>query len=579
MAEATAVDTRTAARDTLPGLIEPSMRSRPKKTALKSRGEGAERSISYGELDGLVAALGASLAARGLKPGGRVALLAENGAEWAITYLAVTAAGAAIVPLDTQLRENEIRNLVLHSESSFLVVSRSLADAFSGDIELPGVRVISIGAGAARNGYPFEDALAEGARLIAAGDRRFHERRAAVRPDDIAAICYTSGTMGQPKGVVLLHRNIASDVESCAGRIPFNGNDVFLCILPLFHTYATTTNLLAPLSVGASVFFGRSLKSRDIRDDIAREGVTVLLGVPLLFERMATTIEKRLGEMPAPRRILVKAANAVVSTAGRLIGTDLARPAFRAQRAARGLGTIRFCVSGAAALKAETERTLSRLGIPVLQGYGMTEAAPVISANPLDRPRRGTVGPPLPGIEIRIEEPDGDGIGEILVRGPNVMAGYLKNPAATQEVLREGWLHTGDLGRLGADGYLTFIGRKKSVIVTAGGKNVYPDEIETRLAASPYILESLVLPVRDRRGNEQVGAIVVPDYESFSRLADSRGGMNEDEIAAVIAAEIRSVCADLPEHKRVREWRLRPSEFPKTSTRKIKRHLVKWPEA
>ena len=235
-------------------------------------------------------------------------------------------------------------------------------------------------------------------------------------------------------------------------------------------------------------------------------------------------------------------------------------------------------MSGAAALKKETERTLSSLGLPVLQGYGMTEASPVISVNPLSRPRRGTVGPPLPLMEARIDCPDEAGVGEIVVRGPSVMAGYLDDPGETAAVLRDGWLHTGDLGFIGPKGYITFAGRKKSVIVTAGGKNVYPDEIEMLLERSPFILECLVLAARDRKGNEQVAAIVVPDYEAIAAGAVAAGPMSDEQVRHLITAEVRAACADLPEYKRVREVRIRNEEFPKTSTRKIKRHLVKWPE-
>ena len=564
----------TPADGTIPALAARQVRERPNAPALTYRDEAGDHTLAYGELGRLVSALGASLVARGLPAGGRVALLSENRPEWAVAYLAAVSGGASIVPLDTQLRENEIRRCLMHCGASFLVVSRAVAAAFAGRIDLPGVETLVIGHEGEDAPRSFDSAVAEGKRLLASDDRRFRGRLDAVRPEDPAAICYTSGTTGQPKGIVLTHRNIASNVESCARRIPVRSTDVFLSILPLHHTFAATANLLVPLAIGAEVFFGRSLKSRDIREDVEREGVTVMIGVPLLFERMAKAFDARIAELPAARRLAFRTLGAAARALGRITGADLAPRLFRRPRAAAGIGSLRFCISGGAALKEETERTLFSIGLPVLQGYGMTEAAPVISVNPLERPRRGTVGPPLPGVEVRIDAPDGDGVGEILARGPNVMAGYLDDPASTAEVLRDGWLYTGDLGTIGAGGYLAVAGRKKSVIVTAGGKNVYPDEIEMRLERSPYVLECVVLAAKDRKGNERIGAIVVPDYEA---IAAARGRMTDEEVKGLVAAETRAACAELPEYKRVREIRIRGEELPKTSTRKVRRHLVTWP--
>ena len=207
----------------------------------------------------------------------------------------------------------------------------------------------------------------------------------------------------------------------------------------------------------------------------------------------------------------------------------------------------------------------------------MTEASPVISVNPAEAPRPGTIGPPLPGIEVKIDDPDDEGIGEILVRGPSVMWGYYKNPDATEHVFREGWLATGDLGTIDSSGYITFVGRKKSVIVPAGGKNVYPDEIESLLATSPYICENVVLAAKDPRGNERVAAIVVPDLVAIA-CSPECGGTSRESVERIIGAEIKRICRALPEYKRVRDFRIRSEELPKTTTRKVKRHLVMWPE-
>ena len=565
--------------NTLPVLFDETVKRSGSRIAMKRRCGDDLESISYEEFGRLVSHLGTGLIARGLERRDRAALLAENGPEWGLAYAAVTSCGGAIVPLDTQLKANEIRRLLTHCGAKFLIVSRSLFDESIGEGTLPGVRTIIIGDCAGVPGsISIGDLITEGGTLIERVPRIFEERADRVEPDDIAAICYTSGTTGEPKGVVLLHRNLVSNVESCRRRIPFLETDTFLSILPLFHTYATTCDLLSPLSTGAAIFFGRSIKSRDIRGDIEREGITIMCGVPLLFERMARALEKRLAERPAHERFLFRATAPAIAALGRIVHTNLARTLFRKKLASSGLGSVRFCVSGAAALKDEVDRTLFSAGISVLQGYGMTEASPVISVNPLKRPRRGTIGPPLPGVEARIDRPDGEGIGEIVVRGPNVMQGYLDNPRATADVIRDGWLHTGDLGRLDRNGYLTFIGRQKSVIVTAGGKNVYPDELEAMLNGGWCILESIVLPTRDRKDNEQVSAIVVPDREALAASGESADNLTDARVMELVTATVRSISAELPEYKRIRDFRIRNEEFPKTSTRKVKRHLVHWPE-
>ena len=564
----------------------------PERIALKSRGPAGDVSISYREFGELVSNLAAGLVSFGLEKGDRVALLSENRPEWALVYAAVVAAGGVIVPLDPQLTASELLRLLRHCEAKFLFISPALRHEKMEGAELPSIRTILIDESqsfGARDGGPtsghagHEESLtlhgliASGKTLVDAGEEEFLARKIDVAPDDVAAICYTSGTTGQPKGVVLLHRNIAANVAACQARIPFRDTDVFLCLLPLHHMMTTTCSLLAPLAAGACVYFGRSLKSRDIREDIEREGITVMVGVPLLFEYMARSIEKRLAASPAPARIFFRASRPAISVLSRLSKRNVARALFKRKIEAGGLGSLRFCISGAAALRCDVEETFRSMGLCILQGYGMTEASPVISVNPAEAPRPGTIGPPLPGIEVKIDDPDDEGIGEILVRGPSVMWGYYKNPDATEHVFREGWLATGDLGTIDSSGYITFVGRKKSVIVPAGGKNVYPDEIESLLATSPYICENVVLAAKDPRGNERVAAIVVPDLEAIA-CSPECGGTSRESVERIIGAEIKRICRALPEYKRVRDFRIRSEELPKTTTRKVKRHLVMWPE-
>lgn len=571
------MDTADHRYGTLPTLFDYAAENFASSVAMKSRFSWGYLSITYQELDTLISSLGAGLIANGLEKGDRVALIAENSPEWTIAYAAATSCGAIVVPLDIQFNANEIRYLILHSEVTFLITSQKVFSEKIEGMNLAGIHVMIIGEGKAKEGATaIGDVMAIGKERIKSGKRDLFERKTEINPEDPAAICYTSGTTGQPKGAVLLHRNITSNVWAARERIPLGPDDVFLCLLPLHHTFSTTCTFLAPLASGSTIFFARSMKSRDIKEDLGREGITVFTSVPLLFDHTAAAIRKKLAEAPAMRRILFRAMTSLAAGLGKISGHNVARIFFKKQLAAAGFGSIRFFVSGAAALRAETENTLAAIGIPVLQGYGQTEASPVISVNTLGKIKRGSVGPALAGIEAVVDNPNEEGIGEIIVRGPNIMKGYFKNEEATAMTLIDGWLHTGDLAKIDSEGYITIVGRQKSLIVTAGGKNVYPDEIESLLDNSPYILESVVLAVKDRKGNDRVAAVIVPDYDALGSSDLLEGELSQETIRSTIAGEIKEICNGLAEYKRIRDFQIRDEELPKTTTRKIKRHLVKW---
>jgi len=543
------------------------------RVAMKSHHPWGYQSITFREMGRLLSYLGTGLIARGLKRQDRVALLADNSPEWALLYAAVTSVGAIIVPLETGMKENEIRHLLLHSGASMLVTSPSIfSDRIEG-MHLKDIQVFILGEEKDLGGASLGEVMADGKERINNGDGGFFSRKSSVSPDDPAAICYTSGTTGQPKGVVLLHRNLVTNVKACIKRFSVVETDSFLCLLPLYHTFTSTTTFLVPTAAGCSITFARSLKSRDIREDIEREGITIFVGVPLLFEHIASSVRDRLDQSPKGKRLLFSIFSGLMAGLGRIFRRRVGSGLYRRELSKKGLGSIRFCVSGAAALRRDVEQTLTDIGLPVLQGYGLTEASPVVAANPLEKPKSGTVGPPLDGVEVRIDSPDAEGVGEVTVRGGNVMKEYWRNPEATAGAIRNGWLHTGDLGMIDRDGYLTIVGRKKHIIVTAGGKNIHPESIEAKLNRSPFILESMVLPVPDRKGNERIAAIIVPDYDTIGGLKEE---LTEDGIRRTIADEIGKACSELPDYKRIVEFQIRDEELPKTPTRKVKRHLVTW---
>ncbi|UCF06446.1 MAG: AMP-binding protein [bacterium] len=562
---------------TLPALLDFAAKSFAAHVAMKSQYPWGFQSITFSEFDSLYASLGTGLTARGLGRGERVALIAENSPEWAMVYAAVTSCGATIVPLDTQIKENEIRHLLMHSEARYLVTSQRILRERIESMHLEEIDIIVIGEDESKEDTTtLAEIVSLGKEKINSGEQEFFRRRASITPEDTAAVCYTSGTTGTPKGAVLLHRNIVSNVEACKLRIPFRQGDVFLNLLPLHHTFSTTCNLLAPLYGGCTIVYGRSMKSRDIREDIQREEVTILVGVPLLFEHMVAAMRRRLQDAPKAKRLLARFLKGLAAGLSRLLRRNVSRAIFKKQLTASGLGSLKLLISGAAALRPDVEEVLFALGLPILQGYGMTEASPVIAVNPLEKTRHGTVGTAIPGVEVRIDSPDESGIGEIIVRGPNVMKEYFKNSEATADVLRDGWLYTGDLGHMDSEGYITIHGRKKSVIVTAGGKNVFPDELEILLNESPFILESVVLPIQDSYGNPRIAAVIVPDYDVLGTSPELKERLTEENIRAVLTAEIEKVNAEVSNFKRIVEFQFRDEELPKTTTRKVKRHLVTW---
>ncbi len=559
--------------ETLPALFDHAVERFGPRVAMKSHHPWGYQSITYREMGRLISYLGTGLISRGLERQQRVALLADNSPEWMLLHAAVTSVGGIIVPLETSMKENEIRHLLMHSGATMLVVSPSIySDRIEG-MHLKDVQVFIIGEEADLGGTSLGAVMADGKQRINDGDGAFFNRKSSISPDDIAAICYTSGTTGQPKGVVLLHKNLVINVKGCINRFSVKENDSFLCLLPLYHTLASTTTFLVPIAAGCSIAFARSLKSREIREDIEREEITIFVGVPLLFEHIASSIRDRLESTPKGKRFLLRIVSGLMVFLGRIFRRRVGSGLYQRELSKKGLGTLRFCVSGAAALRRDVEQALTTIGLPVLQGYGLTEAAPVVAVNPLERTKSGTVGPPLDGVEVRIDSPDADGVGEVTVRGGNIMKEYWNNPEATAGALRNGWLHTGDLGIVDDDGYLTIMGRKKNIIVTAGGKNIHPESIEAKLNKSPFILESMILPLPDRKGNDRVAAIIVPDYDTIGGLRDE---LTEEGIRQTIADEIKKVCSELPEYKRIIEFQIRDEELPKTPTRKVKRHLVTW---
>ena len=527
------------------------------RLALVGRG-GQGPTYTYGEVAELAAGIGCGLAERGLVDYAGIGLLAENRPEWGIAYLGILAAGATAVPIDASLTAGEIADIIRHFDLKTVICSQRFQDTVKRVAPQVTCFVLE----------------AENPNSLSSLNLRTRPALPS-QCNEVAVLIYTAGTTGAPKAVELTHDNLLTNLQQVRKALSFDDHDVFLSVLPLHHTLEATGGFLTPLMSGACVVYSRSLKSKDILEDIAANGVTRVLAVPLLFEKMYHAFQHRLQEMPRRRRMLFRVLLGLSGLGWRL-GRRWGVPLFRSVRRRVGMASVRMLVSGGAALPAHIGRFFNLVGFCFLQGYGMTETSPVISVNRPDNNRFSSVGVPVDGLSLLIDRPDGDGVGEILVQGGNITRGYRGNPAKTAELLRDGWLHTGDLGYL-RDGHLYIAGRAKSVIVSAAGKNIYPEELEAKLLESNYVMEAVVYgrPKEGRQG-EEVHALLVPDMDQVRSWRGGNDKRSEEELArAVLAQVVDEVNSRLARYKHISRWSLQFQELEKSSTRKVKRFVYK----
>ena len=519
-----------------------------------------------------VSAFAALLEREGVRPGMRVGLQSDNRPEWGLAYFAVLAVGAVVVPLDPQLRERELGELLAAAEATHAIGDAHHLPLLDGArlARRPALRLVSLDPDA---GVPYWDQAQREFPDVEPPDPFSRMGAPRAEPHDLAVLLFTSGTTGQAKGVMLSHANLLSNVEAVVRALEFGPTDRFLSILPLHHALESMGGLLCPLRVGASVCTARGLASRELREDMSTSGATLFIGVPLLYEKLMNAIDRGIGEAPWASRWLARGLLEVTRLLRRATGWRVGRALARPIRRRAGLDRLRMFVTGAAPFAHDVFWRYIDLGWPMLEGYGLSEASPVVCANRPPNPSPGAVGWPLPGIEVRVDSPDAEGDGELVVRGPNVMLGYWRQPALTAEVLHDGWLRTGDLGRVLPDGRVRITGRLKNMIATAAGKKIYPEEVELVLANSPYVLEVMVTGGADARGErEEVHAHIYPNRPALEALARSQGRpCDEAFVGQVLRAEVEARSEALAPYKRVKKVIVRDSEFPKTTTGKIRR--------
>jgi long-chain acyl-CoA synthetase len=497
--------------------------------------------VTYREVHARAFATAARLAALGIGKGDRVVLSGKNHPDWAVAYFGILRAGATAVPIDPTL-DDAARAVIVKDSGAKLIVA---------DVAPPPNGVASL---------DLHEATREDASLVAP--------RVDVTPDDVASLIYTSGTTGTPKGVKLTHANFTSLIAALAPIFPLKAGDRVMSVLPLHHTFEFTCGLLLPLSRGARIAYLDELNGDRLAEGLKLGRVSAMVGVPALWQML----ERRILTQVHARGPLAEAAfnwgGELNRMLGKTLGVDAGRFLFGSVHEALG-GQVKYLISGGAALPRETQKLFAGIGLPLTEGYGLTEAAPVLTvAKASPRSSHGQVGKPIPGVKVAIANADADGVGEVIAKGPNVMAGYTDDAATARAIDGDGWLHTGDLGKLDKQGRLSVVGRIKDVVVSSTGENVYPEDVERRLGSIGGVTELAVCGV-DGPSGERLACLAVP----AAREGDDDEPRSERN--ARVMKSLRGAIDKLPYAQRPAVVHLSDAALPRTATRKVKREEVR----
>lgn len=564
------------------------------KPVLMHKLEGKYVDIKYKELENASKDLALGLRKLGVNKDDHIAIISENRPEWVMSDIAIHLLGAVDIPIYPTLTAKQIEFIFNDSGVKIAIVSNQFQFNKVKKIidEVKSLKYVIVinekGVDLDDQILSFEKVKMLGREYGISSIEFFKKNKTQIKPSDLLTIIYTSGTTGNPKGVMLTHSNLVSNIKSSASVIPISDEDVLLSFLPLCHSFERMAGYYTAMSCGATIAYAESVET--VRDNLVEVRPTVMTSVPRLFERIYNRILKQIESAPAARRkifqwavntgrkyALAKKHHTIPATlalqhkiADKLVYSKL--------RAATG-GRIRFFVSGGAALGREYGEFFEAVGLQIIEGYGLTESSPVISTNRLDDYKFGTVGKPIPGVEVKIAED-----GEILARGPNIMKGYWNNRKATEEAIdKDGWLHTGDIGVFDSEGFLIITDRKKHMFVSSGGKNIYPQPIEGMFLQSKYI-DQFVL-IGDRR--MFLSALIVPDFDAIKEYADRNkipykdedDLVSKQEIYDIIDKEVATIQKDLANYERVRKFVLlsRPLSIESgeiTPTLKVRRKVI-----
>lgn len=537
------------------------------KLALEDLNKTPINRVTYSELMNYILQFGSALKKLGIKERSHIAVISENRVQWAISYLTAVCNNMVIIPIDKNLNSSEVLNIIHESDAEAIIFS----DAFSQFMQEKRNTIKKVHHFISMDSVSQEEGFLSMRNLIDqenSSDLRFP----SVNPEDLAEIIFTSGSLGRAKGVMLSQKNLSSNLMDMVSMLMMYPEDRFLSVLPMHHTYECTCGLLCPLYCGSSVHYARSLKT--VVDDLQKVKATILLAVPLLYDKMFRRIYKAIKDDKVKSVIigpLVKATNVLEK-----VGWKNSKKTIFHEIHEKFGGSIRVFIAGGAAPDPLVAKGLREFGFSFLQGYGLTETSPILALNRLDDFKDNAAGLPLPSVEIRINDPDAEGNGEIWAKGPNVMLGYYNNEKATKDSFENGWFKTGDIGNIDEDGFLHINGRKKNVIISKSGKNVFPEEIEDVLNRSPFIMESIVYGEEDAKQTEIIAAQIVVDAEAIIELSESKNiKITSEMVNEIIAAEIDKANKNLSSFKQIKKFYIREREFEKTTTQKIKRYLIK----
>lgn len=526
--------------------------------------DGEYKVITHKEFRQQIKELGTGLIDLGLK-NERIAVISENRYEWSLSYLAIATGVGVVVPLDKSLPANEIESLMIRSGIKAIFYSKKYNEIMKNIREKGTTQVkyyISMDEEKNTEEVYSEKAIRQkGKELLENGDMRFIE--AKINPEEMGIMLFTSGTTAISKAVMLSHKNIISNVMDIRATFELDETDKMLSFLPLHHVFECTVGFLYPISIGCMIAYCDGVKH--MVDNLKEYQITAMITVPavmdIMYRKLMQTIEKK-GKLETVKKG-IKITQLLLK-----LGIDVRRKIFAEIHENLG-GKIRIMVTGGAALDPATEKGLRDIGFNVLQGYGLTETAPVIAAGLTKQRRLGSIGKKFPSMEVKIEEPNEEEIGELLAKGPTVMLGYYNNEEATKEAIEEdGWFHTGDLAKIDKDGYIYISGRKKNVIVLQNGKNIYPEELEILINKIEGIKESIIYGKPDN-GDLNIAAKVVYDKEQMKELYNIEG---EDKIKEFIWGEIKKINKTMPAYKYIRDLIVTEEELIKTTTLKVKRH-------
>lgn len=523
-----------------------------------------EQTLTYSEAKEKIIQLSNTIVKAGIKHGDRVALTGKNSPEWAVSYFAILFAGAVVVPLDYQLKPDEMEYLMEFSECQMLFIDEERYDQVNADGKLDFKRVFSLSP--KKDDYVYDCLEQE------------YVKRQMPESSELAAILFTSGTTGNPKGVMLTHDNMVSDCYLAQQYMQLYPTDVFYALLPIHHSYTMLAVFIESMSVSAELVFGKRIVVKQILSDLKQAKVTMFLGVPVLFNKLLKGLMNGIREKGIIVYGLIRFLMGISGFIKKVFKVNPGKKMFHGILEKISLDNIRICICGGGPLPSSTFKMYNQLGIDFVQGYGLTETSPIITLNPIYAYKEASVGKVLPRTEMKILDPDERKNGEIIVRGPMVMSGYYRNEEATKEIFTEdGWLKTGDVGYLDSENYLMLTGRKKSLIVTEGGKNVFPEEIEDEFQLYDEIEQILVLGFeKDKKTKvEGIRALIYPAEAYKDDLLNTNSPEETEKIMQQRMEEIVSeVNKRLVPYKRIETVRLVDEPMEMTSTKKIKRFIV-----